>query len=136
VQLNGRLGPSTLVGRKMSWTAPHALQVLASPEHGFVFWTPLAVLALAGLGALAWRGGELRRVAVCLWLMVAAQVYVTGSVESWTVAGAFGQRRFVALTVLLVVGIAAGRPVRSRQTVLLGRRRRRRLVERRASPSS
>jgi hypothetical protein len=34
-------------------------------------------------------------------------VYVSGSVESWTVAGAFGQRRFVALTILLVVGLAA-----------------------------
>jgi hypothetical protein len=32
---------------------------------------------------------------------------VGGSVESWTVAGAFGQRRFVALTVLLVIGLAA-----------------------------
>jgi hypothetical protein len=31
---------------------------------------------------------------------------VSGSVESWTVAGAFGQRRFVALTVLLVLGVA------------------------------
>ena len=37
--------------------------------------------------------------------MVALQVYVGGSVESWTVAGAFGQRRFVALTVLLVIGL-------------------------------
>jgi hypothetical protein len=105
--LNGRLGPSHLVGRKMNWAAPHALQVLVSPEHGFFFWTPLAVLALAGLLILARRPEEIRRVAICLWLMVAAQVYVTGSVESWTVAGAFGQRRFVALTVLLVAGIAA-----------------------------
>ena len=32
--------------------------------------------------------------------MVAVQIYVSGSVESWTVAGAFGQRRFVALTIL------------------------------------
>jgi hypothetical protein len=39
--------------------------------------------------------------------MFALQVYVAGSVESWTVAGAFGQRRFVATTVLLVVGLAA-----------------------------
>ena len=31
----------------------------------------------------------------CVLLMVALQVYVSGSVESWTVAGAFGQRRFV-----------------------------------------
>ena len=39
--------------------------------------------------------------------MAAATVYVTGSVESWTAAGAFGQRRFVNLTPLLVVGLAA-----------------------------
>ena len=38
--------------------------------------------------------------------MVALQVYIGGSVESWTVAGAFGQRRFVALTPLLVIGLA------------------------------
>jgi hypothetical protein len=113
--LNGRIGPSKLVGRKMTWTAPHALQVLVSPEHGFLFWTPLAALAAAGLAVMAWRAGERRRVAVCLWLMVAAQVYISGSVESWTVAGAFGQRRFVALTVLLVIGLAAlAAAVRSR----------------------
>ena len=33
--------------------------------------------------------------------MFSLQVYVSGAVESWTVAGAFGQRRFVAVTVLL-----------------------------------
>jgi hypothetical protein len=40
-------------------------------------------------------------------LMVALQVYVGGSVESWTVAGAFGQRRFIALTPALILGYAA-----------------------------
>ena len=40
-------------------------------------------------------------------LMFLLQVYVSGSVESWTVAGAFGQRRFVGATVLFVVGLAA-----------------------------
>ena len=38
--------------------------------------------------------------------MVAAQIYVNGSIETWTQAGAFGQRRFVGLTVLLVLGMA------------------------------
>jgi hypothetical protein len=105
--LNGYPGPSRLVGRKMSWDAPHALQVLGSPEHGFLFWTPLALLAIAGLLMLAWRGrGDLRRIGGCLLLMLALQVYVSGSVESWTVAGAFGQRRFVAVTVLLTIGLA------------------------------
>ena len=48
----------------------------------------------------------LRRVAACMLLMIALQVYSAGSVESWTVAGAFGQRRFVAITSLLVIGLA------------------------------
>jgi hypothetical protein len=94
--------------RKMTWSSPHALEVLASPAHGFFVWTPLAVLAIVGLIVLARRGNAVvRPVAVCALLMVAVQIYVSGSVESWTVAGAFGQRRFVALTVLLTIGLAA-----------------------------
>jgi hypothetical protein len=39
--------------------------------------------------------------------MVAGHLYVTGSVASWTLAGAFGQRRFIALTAVFVIGLAA-----------------------------
>jgi hypothetical protein len=107
--LNGHPGPSHLVARKMSWSAPHALQVLLQPEHGFLFWTPLAVLSIAGLVVLTFRQEvvDARRIGACMLLMVALQVYVSGAVESWTVAGAFGQRRFVAMTILLVIGLAA-----------------------------
>ena len=105
--LNGRLGPSSLVMRKMSWHSPHALDVLASPAHGFFAWTPMALLAVAGLVFLALRGSaDSRRIGGIALVMVMAQIYVSGSVESWTVAGAFGQRRFVALTILLVMGLA------------------------------
>jgi hypothetical protein len=108
IALNGYIGPSRLVARKMTWTAPHAAEVVASPAHGFFLWTPLAVLAILGL-FLLWRrlAAGHRQIAVCLILMTAVQVYVAGSVESWTVAGAFGQRRFVALTPILTVGLAA-----------------------------
>ena len=53
-------------------------------------------------------------VAIALLVMAALQVYVGGSVDSWTVAGGFGQRRFVALTTVLVIGIASirDRPVK------------------------
>jgi hypothetical protein len=106
--LNGHFGPSRLVTRKMNWQAPHALEVLVSPEHGLFIWTPLAAFALLGLLLLALRGeSTVRRFACCALLMVAFQVYVSGSVESWTVAGAFGQRRFVALTILLTIGLAS-----------------------------
>jgi hypothetical protein len=107
LRLNGHVGPSRLVTRKMSWHAPHGLQVLFSPEHGYFVWTPLALVGIAGLVSLAVakRHGE-TRITRCMLLMVALQVYVGGSVESWTVAGAFGQRRFIALTVFLVIGLA------------------------------
>ncbi len=101
--LNGHIGPHASVGRKMNWAAPHALQVLFSPAHGLFVWTPLAALALLGLLVPAAR----RKVTLLLLLMAALQVYVGGSVESWTLAGAFGQRRLVALTAILVIGLAA-----------------------------
>ncbi|MEW5983555.1 MAG: hypothetical protein AB1806_14470 [Acidobacteriota bacterium] len=117
--LNGRIGPSQVTSRKMAWSSPHAWEALASPEHGFFLWTPIAILAVAGLFVLFVRPGprdlgtpeapapaEARRLATSLLVMLAAQVYIVGSVESWTLAGAFGQRRFVSLTPLLVIGLA------------------------------
>jgi hypothetical protein len=106
--INGRLAPSKLVSRKMTWWSPHALQVILSPEHGFLLWTPLAVLSLVGLGLfLRSSSGANRRVAVGLAAMFVCQVYVNGSVESWSVGGAFGQRRFVGLAVVLAIGLTA-----------------------------
>lgn len=103
--LNGHLGPHSSVGRKMNWMAPHALQVLFSPQHGFFVWTPLALIAIAGLVAAAFMQKD--RIWLCLLLMVGLQIYVGGSVESWTVAGAYGQRRFIALTTAMVIGLTA-----------------------------
>lgn len=101
--LNGHFGPHASVANKMKWYAPHSLQVLFSPEHGFFVWTPLAVLAIAGVISGFRRG----HVWVCLFVMLVLQVYISGSVDSWTVAGGFGQRRFVALTTVLVIGLSA-----------------------------
>ncbi len=113
--LNGHPSQTTAVGRKMIWSSPHAGQVLFSPEHGFFFWTPLALIAVAGLVAFAAHvppaaDGRTRSgpglVPALLVLMLALQVYVSGAVDSWSVAGSFGQRRFIATTPLLVVGLA------------------------------
>lgn len=110
--LNGHPGPTTYVTRKMTWTAPHSLQVLFSPEHGLFAWTPLALVAMAGLvllalGRVPMAARESRWIAWLLLVTFVLQVYVNGSVESWTVAGSFGQRRFVAITPLLVAGLAS-----------------------------
>ena len=62
------------------------------------------MIGIAGLATLA-----LKRKAegAFLLLMVALQIYVGGSVASWTVAGGFGQRRLVSITAALVIGYAA-----------------------------
>lgn len=110
--LNGHLGPSALVTRKMTWTAPHFWGVLFSPAHGLFAWTPLALVAIIGLVWLT-SGRAKADCRDCQWvgalalLLVLLEAYVSGSVESWTVAGAFGQRRFISLTPLLVMGLAA-----------------------------
>jgi hypothetical protein len=139
--LNGHPGPTETLARKMSWTAPHAVSVLISPAHGLFAWTPLAVLAIAGLLAMAFgltrpasidrtgdRGTSTTAPPDRAWigtlalLMIAGQVYMSGSVESWTVAGSFGQRRFLSLTPLLTLGLAAAfvvaRPVWPRRALV------------------
>jgi hypothetical protein len=113
--LNGHFRQSEYETRKMSWTSPHGLQVLFDPQHGLFFWTPLAFVAFAGLllgavrptpGSAAPAARELRWVAGLSLIMFALQAYIAGAVESWTVAGAFGQRRFVSITPLVVIGLA------------------------------
>jgi hypothetical protein len=108
--LYDRFGPSPVISGKMFWTSPWAWDVLFSPAHGWFFWTPLALLAIGGLAWAAWSprlvaaGG--RRVAALLLFAVVLEVYVLGSLRSWQLAGAFGQRRFVAVSLCLVVGLA------------------------------
>jgi hypothetical protein len=106
--LNGYVGPSRLVMRKMYWYSPHALQILFSAEHGLFLWTPLAFVAVIGLGigiTRLWSRERDRGLAIAIAAMVIAQIYLLGALDSWTSAGAFGQRRFVGMTVFLVLGL-------------------------------
>jgi len=103
--VNGHFGPSRLVARKMEYASPHFLDVLFDPAHGLFAWTPLLLVAAAGL-VLAWR----RRAAVPVGLLASGfllQVWINGAVLSWTQAGAFGSRRFVSSLAVLAFGLAA-----------------------------
>jgi len=110
--INGTYGPSRLVARKMTYTSPHFFEVLLDPGHGLFVWCPLLLLATAGLW-LAWKQrstdgapatrGPLLLLATCLLL----QVWINGSLESWSQAGAFGSRRFISATPVFAWGLAA-----------------------------
>jgi len=103
--LTGRFGPSRLVARKMTWSSPHLLQVLFDPGHGLFAWSPLLLVAAAGLLFLLWRRRDLTVALLALALIL--QVWINGAVESWTQAGAFGARRFVSSTPVFAWGLAA-----------------------------
>ncbi|HEX6737725.1 MAG TPA: hypothetical protein VF310_05630, partial [Vicinamibacteria bacterium] len=102
--INGAFGPSRLVTQKMRYSSPHFLQVLFDPGHGLFVWCPLLLLAALGL-LLAWRRGDGAVPALAAALLLT--VWINGSVESWSVAGAFGARRFVGMTVVFAWGLAA-----------------------------
>ncbi len=103
--LNGTFGPTQLVQRKMDFGSPHFVDVLVSPAHGLLLWTPLLIVAFFGLARSIGRLGAL---GAFLTVALLAQIYINGSVLSWHQAGAFGSRRFVDSTVLFVIGFAFG----------------------------
>ncbi|HEY7574543.1 MAG TPA: hypothetical protein VIB08_05230, partial [Thermoanaerobaculia bacterium] len=97
----GRFGPSGIVTRKMDYASPFFFAVLFDPGHGLYFWTPLLLAASVGL-ALALRRGR-DEVALLLALGLLLQVWICGSIQTWTQAGAFGSRRFVSATPIFAV---------------------------------
>jgi hypothetical protein len=102
--LTGHFGPSRLVTRKVDWRSPHFLEVLFDPAHGLFAWSPLLLVATAGL---VWAAGKRRDApSVLLALAVLLQAWINGALESWTQAGAFGSRRFVAATPMFAWGLA------------------------------
>jgi hypothetical protein len=122
--INGSFGPSRLVARKMSYSSPHALGVLVDPAHGLFAWAPVLALATAGLVLAAWRQRRSDPMPLALLAALVAQVWINGSVESWTQAGAFGSRRFVGASAVFAWGlaslVAAALPRMGRRAVAAG----------------
>lgn len=85
------------------WKSPRVLHVALSPEHGLFLWTPVLALALAGLVLFLrrhhWAGGVLGATFI-------AYYYVVASYQNWHGQSSFGNRFFVSLTPVFVVGLA------------------------------
>lgn len=102
--ITGHFGPSKVVSGKFTWTSPNFLNVLFSPEHGLIPWTPVVALGLVGL-AFLWRRDHVLTVGLLAAFLL--QVYVAGSFLTWQSASSFGQRRFINSTAIFVLGFAA-----------------------------
>ena len=98
--LYGRPWPAPQVQNKMIKYSPHFFEVLFSIEHGLFFWSPILLLFFA---AGLWMVKKDRVAGLVLLAAFLAQVYISGAVDSWTQAGAFGARRFVGATAIFAV---------------------------------
>jgi len=86
------------------WTAPEFWNVLFSSDHGMLSWTPILILSLVGL-VLFKRTGE--PLAASLIAVFLAFYSVIAFYPDWDGTSSFGNRFFVSLTTLFILGLAA-----------------------------
>jgi hypothetical protein len=86
-----------------AWRSPHFLAVLFSPEHGLFSWTPLLLFATVGLILFKWReprvGTPLLAAALAFYILIACY-------PDWAGISSFGNRFFVSLTPLFILGLS------------------------------
>lgn len=87
-----------------NWTAPFRWKVAFSSDHGLLTWTPILALSLAGLFVF-WR--RERRLGGLLLLILLGFYYLISCYRDWDGISSFGNRFFISLTVLFVLGLAA-----------------------------
>lgn len=86
-----------------AWRSPYFLAVLFSSEHGLVSWTP--VIALACIGVLIFALREPRVGGAILAAMLAFYVFIA-CYPDWAGISSFGNRFFVSLTPIFIIGLA------------------------------
>lgn len=86
------------------WKSPAFFKVAFSSDHGFLIWTPVLILALVGLVLFAFSE---RKIALSLLTASMIYVYAIGCYQDWDGISSFGNRFFVSLTAIFVIGLAA-----------------------------
>jgi hypothetical protein len=89
--------------RDWAWSKPYFLAVLFSSNHGLLVWTPVILLAVAGLCVLWWR--EPRVGTAFLAAALAFYVFIA-CYPDWAGISSYGNRFFVSLTALFIVGLS------------------------------
>ena len=86
-----------------AWRSPYFLAVLFSSEHGLFAWTPVIALACIGIVIFALR--EPRVGGPILAAMLAFYIFIA-SYPDWAGISSFGNRFFVSLTPIFVIGLS------------------------------
>jgi hypothetical protein len=91
-------------GEQWFLSSPALLKVCFSSEHGLITWTPIVLLSLVGLVILFRYDRELSLSAICGFSIY---LYTIGCYQEWAGISSFGNRFFVSLTPIFVLGLAA-----------------------------
>jgi hypothetical protein len=107
-----------------AWNSPALLRVCFSADHGLFSWTPIVLLAVAGTAFLLI--GTTRSLRSAREWIFLGYLYLVGCYQDWDGISSFGNRFFVSLTAIFVVGLAAlfeffGRAWQGRQAGELSR---------------
>jgi hypothetical protein len=86
------------------WSSPAFVKVAFSSDHGFFIWTPVLIFAVLGLLLFARQDRKLAGYFVALFLLY---LYAIGCYSDWDGLSSFGNRFFVSLTPIFVIGLAA-----------------------------
>ncbi|HXN71946.1 MAG TPA: hypothetical protein VN861_05260 [Candidatus Acidoferrales bacterium] len=86
------------------WKSPALLKVCFSAEHGLFSWTPILLLSVAGLFLLRRYDRDLSFFLAGGFLFY---LYAIGCYENWSGISSFGNRFFISLTPLFVMGLAS-----------------------------
>ena len=85
------------------WRSPWFLALLFSANHGLFSWTPILLFAVLGLFLFAQK---FPAVGVSVLCVLFAFYYFMASYPDWAGISSYGNRFFVSLTVLFVLGLA------------------------------
>ena len=91
-------------GHEWNFNSPAFLKVCFSSEHGLFSWTPVILLAVAGLLLLQRHDRALCAYSV---LAFATYLYTIGCYDDWAGISSFGNRFFISLTPLFILGLAS-----------------------------
>jgi Dolichyl-phosphate-mannose-protein mannosyltransferase len=86
-----------------AWNSPYFFSVLFSSDHGLFVWTPVVVLALAGLVVFVRRepraGTPMLAAVLAFYLLIACY-------PDWDGISSYGNRFFVSLTAPFILGLS------------------------------
>jgi len=91
-------------GERWFWYSPALLRVCFSSTHGLFSWTPILIPAVAGLFFVKRYDKMLGLGAIVSFV---CYLYFIGCYQNWDGLSSFGNRFFVSLTPLFILGLAA-----------------------------